>query len=597
MFVTSAMTDPAERVATIRDGLRVIGQGIAREPRLFAIAAAGALVFGALTVVDAWALGWATEHALIPAFRDGTIGAGVLVGIVAIFVGLALLRAAGVVARRMGGGIMAFRLQSQDRRDVVSQYLRLPLAWHQRHPTGQLLSNANADVEAMWAPIMPLPMAVGTIAMMVVAVVQMLLTDVVLALVGLMVFPLVVLANVLYQKWSAPVFTRIQAVRAELSEVAHESFDGAMVVKTLGREGEETQRFAAKAQQLRHLGIQAGRMRAVFEPVQEALPNLTVLVLLAVGVWRISDGLSATGDLVTVAYLLTIIGFPLRSIGWVVGEIPRSVVGERRVRAVLDETETQMYGDRVVPASTVGARVEISHLDYSYDPASPVLLDLNLSIDPGRTIALVGSTASGKSTLATLLMRLVDPDQGAIRLDGIDLRDLQAGELARHSALVPQSAFLFDDTVRENITLGAPFADREVWDALDVAQATEFVSAIGLEAALGERGTTLSGGQRQRLSLARALVRKPRLLILDDATSAVDPEVEARILGAMRRASAATTVILIAYRKATIGLADEVYYLDEGRIVDHGRHDELLERNADYARLVNAYDVDEEALG
>ena len=141
MFVTSAMTDPAERVATIRDGLRVIGQGIVREPRLFAIAAAGALVFGALTVVDAWALGWATEHALIPAFRDGTIGAGVLVGIVAIFVGLALLRAAGVVARRMGGGIMAFRLQSQDRRDVVSQYLRLPLAWHQRHPTGQLLSN------------------------------------------------------------------------------------------------------------------------------------------------------------------------------------------------------------------------------------------------------------------------------------------------------------------------------------------------------------------------------------------------------------------------------------------------------------------------
>ena len=594
--MTTAPTFPSERVATIRDGLKVIGHGIVREPRLFAVAAGGALVFGALTVVDAWALGWATDHALIPAFRDGTIGAGVLVAVVAIFVGLALVRAAGVVARRMGGGIMAFRLQSRDRRDVVSQYLRLPLAWHHRHPTGQLLSNANADVEAMWAPIMPLPMAVGTIAMMVVAVVQMLLTDVVLALVGLMVFPLVVLANVLYQRWSAPVFTRIQAVRAELSEIAHESFDGAMVVKTLGREVEETQRFGAKAQHLRDLGIKAGRMRALFEPVQEAVPNLTVLVLLAVGVWRIRQGLSATGDLVTVAYLLTIIGFPLRSIGWVVGEIPRSVVGERRVRAVLEETQTQEYGDQVLPSLTEGARVQINHLDYSYESGAPVLRGLDFHIEPGHTIALVGSTASGKSTLATLLMRLVDPDRGEIRVDGVDLRDLRAAELAQHAALVPQTPFLFDDTVRENIALGAPVSDEEIWAALDVAQATEFVGAIGLAAALGERGTTLSGGQRQRLSLARALVRKPRLLILDDATSAVDPEVEARILGAMRSASSQTTVIMIAYRKATIGLADEVYYLDEGRIVDHGPHNELLQRNDDYARLVNAYDVDEEGL-
>ena len=225
-----------------------------------------------------------------------------------------------------------------------------------------------------------------------------------------------------------------------------------------------------------------------------------------------------------------------------------------------------------------------------------MLRGLDFHIEPGHTIALVGSTASGKSTLATLLMRLVDPDRGEIRVDGVDLRDLRAAELAQHAALVPQTPFLFDDTVRENIALGAPVSDEEIWAALDVAQATEFVGAIGLAAALGERGTTLSGGQRQRLSLARALVRKPRLLILDDATSAVDPEVEARILGAMRSASSQTTVIMIAYRKATIGLADEVYYLDEGRIVDHGPHNELLQRNDDYARLVNAYDVDEEGL-
>ena len=214
-------------------------------------------------------------------------------------------------------------------------------------------------------------------------------------------------------------------------------------------------------------------MRALFEPVQEAVPNLTVLVLLAVGVWRIRQGLSATGDLVTVAYLLTIIGFPLRSIGWVVGEIPRSVVGERRVRAVLEETQTQEYGDQVLPSLTEGARVQINHLDYSYESGAPVLRGLDFHIEPGHTIALVGSTASGKSTLATLLMRLVDPDRGEIRVDGVDLRDLRAAELAQHAALVPQTPFLFDDTVRENIALGAPVSDEEIWAALDVAQATE----------------------------------------------------------------------------------------------------------------------------
>lgn len=580
------------REATLRQGLRIIGHGIVRQPWMFTIATTGALIFGALTVADAWVLGWATDHALVPAFRDGTIRPSILILVVALFVGLALLRALGIIGRRMGGGIMAFRLQSAYRREVTRQYLRLPMAWHHQHPTGQLLSNANADVEAVWAPIMPLPMAVGTIAMMVVAVVQMLLTDLVMGGVGLLVFPLVVLANVVYQRVSSPVFTRIQAVRAELSEVAHESFDGAMVIKTLGRESEETQRFHDKAAKLRDLGIKAGRLRALFDPVQEALPNLAVLAVLAVGVWRIRSGQAATGDLVTVAYLLTIVGFPIRSIGWVVGELPRSVVGEARVRTVLDETSTMAVGDHDLPVTDDGAHLRAQGIWFAYPHGGSVLRALDLDVSPGRTVALVGSTASGKSTLTTLLMRLVDPDAGAITIDGVDVRELAPGVLAKHAALVPQTAFLFDDTVRGNVTLGEDIGDAEVWRALRTAQADEFVSALpgGLDAQLGERGTTLSGGQRQRLSLARALVRRPRLLIMDDSTSAVDPDVEARILAAMRAASGSGTVVVVAYRKATIGLADEVLYLDDGQITDRGTHDDLLARNPDYARLVNAYE-------
>jgi len=272
------------------------------------------------------------------------------------------------------------------------------------------------------------------------------------------------------------------------------------------------------------------------------------------------------------------------------------------VHRVLDEPVDTAYGDARLDGDGRAARLELDALAYSYVPGQRLLADLSFVVDPGRTVAIVGETASGKSTLTTLLTRLVDPDAGGVRIDGVDLRELARGELARHVALVPQTAFMFDDTVRGNVTLGEDVADEDVWAALRTAQADGFVAALpkGLDSRLGERGTTLSGGQRQRLSLARALVRRPRLLVLDDATSAVDPEVESRILAGLCRpgggsaagsdADAGSTLVLIAYRKATIALADEVLFLADGRIADRGSHADLLERNPDYSRLVNAYE-------
>jgi ABC-type multidrug transport system fused ATPase/permease subunit len=497
---------------------------------------------------------------------------------------------------------MQYRMQAHDRREVTRQYLRLPMEWHQRHPTGQLLSNANSDVEAAWGPIAPLPMAVGTVAMMVIAVVQMLFADLVLAVVGMLVFPAVVAVNLLYQQLTSPLMTRAQQLRAEVSEIAHESFDGAMVVKTLGRESEETRRFAAKAEELRDVNVRAGRIRAAFDPALAALPNLGVLLVLGFGVTRVLNGQSVAGDVVTVAYLLTIVSFPIRSIGWLLGEFPRSVVGFRRVRSVLGAKGEMPYGDRSLPAvgraPRGGARLELRHVGYSYDPSQIVLDDVTFTVEPGRTVAIVGATAAGKSTLTTLLTRLVDPDRGEILVDGVDLRGLGHGQLAEAVAVVPQTAFLFDDTVRGNVTLGADVSDAEVWAALRIAQADGFVAALldSLDTRLGERGTSLSGGQRQRISLARALVRHPRLLVLDDATSAVDPEVEARILGALRSGAQDSTLVVVAYRKATIGLADEVVQLEDGRVADRGTHEELLARSPSYSRLVNAYEEAREAV-
>ncbi len=588
------MTDEQAKLrgATTREGFAVLGHAIRREPWIFVLSTIGSVLFALLTVADAWVLGWSTDHVLIPAFENGDIAPSLLWTVLALFLGVAILRAVGIVARRLGAGVMQFRMQAHTRRAVTRQYLSLPMEWHQRHPTGQLLSNAYSDVEAAWGPIAPLPMALGTVVMMAIAVVQMLFADVVLAMVGLLIFPLVVIANLAYQRLASPLMTRAQGLRAEVSEIAHESFDGAMVVKTLGREGEETQRFSARAHELRDVNTRAGTIRAAFDPTLASLPNIGVLVVLAVGTSRVLSGQTDAGDVVTVAYLLTIVSFPIRAIGWLLGEFPRSVVGFRRTRSVLRATGAMRHGDATLRGAAHGARVEVDALHYSYDGETALLDGVSFVVEPGRTVALVGATASGKSTLTSLLTRLVDPDSGRILIDGADIRELRKGALAESVSLVPQTAFLFDDTVRDNVTLGADVSDEEVWAALRAAQADGFVAALGqgLHTQLGERGTSLSGGQRQRISLARALVRRPRLLILDDATSAVDPEVEARILQALRTGGTGATLIVVAYRKATIALADEVVHLENGRIANRGTHAELLDRSPSYAHLVNAYE-------
>ncbi|MFL6075399.1 MAG: ABC transporter ATP-binding protein, partial [Mycobacteriales bacterium] len=468
-----------------------------------------------------------------------------------------------------------------------------------------LLSNANSDVEATWWVIAPFPMAVGTVLMIGIAGVALLLTDWVLAIVGFCVFPAVVTVNVLYSRKVSPRVTRAQQLRAELSAVAHESFDGALVVKTLGKEDAETARFAAAAGELRDTLISVGRARGTFDPLMEALPNLGTLAVLAVGAVRLGEGAVSVQDVVSVSFLFSIMAFPIRAIGWVLGELPRSVVGWDRLRNVLTATGEMPYGDRTLPATAAPAELTVEKLSFTYAPPvtddgpyepQPALRDVDFQVRPGRTVAVVGPTGAGKSTLAGLMVRLVDPDSGAVTLDGVDLRELAAGELPAHIALVPQTTFLFDDTVRGNVTLGADVSDERVWQALRLAQADRFVRALpdGLDTKVGERGTTLSGGQRQRLALARALVRRPRLLVLDDATSSVDSRVEAAILRGLREADLASTVVVVAYRQATIALADEIVYLEHGAVVARGSHAELLEAAPGYAELVHAYAEAEE---
>ncbi len=609
-----------------RRSLQLMGRGIRAEPRTYTAAIGISALFGATTVAVSQVLGAVTDRVVVPALEgDGVARDHVWLGGLAL-AGVAVTLGVTVALRRIFAGIGYADLQKRHRTGVTRQYLRLPMSWHRRHPTGQLLSNASSDVEAATGVFNPLPFALGVVVMIAVAAVALLTTDAWLALAALTVLPFAVLANLVFQRRMSPAIMRAQGLRASVADIAHESFEAAVLVKSLGTEDREEERFAGRTSELREANVRVGIVRAIFDPVIDLLPNIGTLLVLGVGTLRMRSGAVETGDVVSAAYLLTLLAVPVRAFGWVLGELPRSLVGFDRIARVLDSGGALTPGTRPLPAAGGGARIEMRGVGVdvpSGDGTAQLLRDVDLDIRPGRTVAVVGVTGAGKTTLVSLLSRLSDPTTGAVLLDGLDLREVRPADLTRQVALVGQTTFVFEDTVRSNVTLaddGDPDApdDDAVWQALRLARVDDVVRALpgGLDSPLGERGANLSGGQRQRLAIARALVRRPRVLVLDDATSAVDPRIEQAILTGLRsrdrtadrprphdrgvaegardpRADArysGPTVVMVAYRMSSVTMADEIVHLDGGRVVDRGTHAELLARDPGYRHLATAYE-------
>jgi ATP-binding cassette subfamily B protein len=585
---------PTSLRASLAAGLRLVAMYVRRHPLAFALAVAGAATFAAAIVASAIVIGDATDTVIIPVLDGGEPISGRLWPAVLAVIGVAVWKAAAITLRRTGAGYLQYANLIDVRRELIDRMLRLEMAWYRRQSIGDLLAVTDADASQATFILAPVPYGTGASLLLIGSVVMVLTIDPIMAVVAFVSLGLIMTVDI-HGSWNTfGLYQVVQAQRGKVSGVAHESFDGALTVKALGRETHETARFRTASDSLADTLASEGRIHATYRVVVEGLLSVVTVVILIVGALRIRAAAVTPGDVITIAYLLTLLFIPIRIIGFVLWDMSHAVAGWNRMQRVLEADELVTYGDLGPRPLASGAEVHGFEMGFSYTHGEPVLSDVELNISSGRIVAVVGPTAAGKSTLVTLMARLWDPSVGSIRLDGTDLRDFARSALPGEVAFVAQEAFLFDDTVRGNIAFGTDATDEDVWEAARMANAAGFIRELpnGLDTVLGERGTTLSGGQRQRIALARALVRRPRLLILDDATSAVDPSVETRILEGLRAADLPSTVIVVAYRRSSITLADEVMFIDDGRIVAHGRHEELMASVPGYGRILAAYEED-----
>lgn len=562
---------------------RLVRALVRHHKRTFAIAVGGAAVFGACTVASAMMVQLVIDDLVEPRFTHGSVATGRVVAVLGGLIGIAVLRAAGVVVRRTWAGRTVWRVTEHISADVVDQIVAQPVPWQRRQSTGDLITRAGVDAEAATAILSPLPFASGVVVMVLLSTVWLLVADLPLGLAAVCVFPLLITLNIHYQRRVDHFYDTAQDELGILSAAVHESFDGVAVVKSFGAEARETERLAVIAGRLREARLGAVRLRSLFESLLDGIPAAVNILLLLFGAYRVRAGAMSIGELTSFIYLFTLLVFPLRLIGFALSELPHSLAGFNRIRALLDQP---VEPD---PASTLhhapGNGVVLRDVHYSHDGEREVLSGVDADIPGGRTVAVVGATGAGKTTLLHLIAGLVAPTRGSITVPEGGAR------------LVFQEAFLLGSTVRDNITLGAPVDNEAIETALTVAEAA-FVHDLpaGLDTEVGERGVGLSGGQRQRLALARALVRHPPVLLLDDTTSALDPATEAKVLANLRSALGRTTVIAVASRPSTIALADDVLFLEGGTVVAHGLHEQLMDTVPAYRALIEAFEHDRAAL-
>ena len=500
-----------------------------------------------------------------------------------------VVKAALMVGRRLISGRQALGVEFDMRNGLYSHLLRLSFGYYDRHQTGQLMSRATVDLQGVRFFLgYGLIFFFQNILTVVFATAAMFWFNWRLALIALAITPILIVLAYRYSHISHPLLRDVQQKMADVATVAEENIVGVHVVKAFAQEPQEERKFARRSEAVFGQSIKANRQRAFYVPLISFIPLLAQAAILLVGGRMVVNGELSLGDFFIFNLLLGLLIFPLRSLGMWIGQAQRATASGERIFEVLDEPEEIANRPGAVELPPGKGRLRFERAGFSYGVGRPVLDDIDLEIEPGKTVALIGHTGSGKTTLTSLVPRFYDITSGRVLIDGTDVRDVKLESLRSAIGVIAQDPFLFSASVRENIAFGkADATDEEVEQAAKLAQAHEFVERLpnGYDTVIGERGITLSGGQRQRIAIARALIVDPRILILDDATASVDATTEARIRLGLREAMQGRTTLIIAHRLSTIALADEIVVLDEGRVVARGDHDELLQTSTVYREI------------
>jgi ABC-type multidrug transport system fused ATPase/permease subunit len=505
-----------------------------------------------------------------------------------LLVGIGGVRFFASTGRRLTTGKVSLGVEYDLRNRVWDHLLHQPFGYYDRWQTGQLMSRVVADISnvRMFLGYGLIFFTINIFQMGAVTVLLFLLNWK-LAIVALAFFPVLLAVALRFSRRLHPVMRDVQQKIADVTTVAEENVTGSRIVRIFAREEDELAKFSERSTAVFDASISAARLRAFYIPLIGFLPSIAVAVLLWYGGRQVIDGHLSLGSLVAFYSYLMMLVFPAQMLGWLTGLAQRAIASGERVYEILDAPIEMTESADARPLADARGAVRFEGVSFAY-PGRPVLIDVDLDVPAGKTLALVGHTGCGKTTLTNLIPRFYDVSGGRVLVDGEDVRALTFASLRAHIGIVNQDPFLFSATIAENIRFGRPEAtDAEVHEAAERAQAAAFIDVLpeGYQTIIGERGLTLSGGQRQRIAIARALVMNPRILILDDATSSVDVETEFKIRTALAEVMRGRTTFIIAHRPSTISLAEEIVVLDHGRIVERGTHAELIEGDTLYSRM------------
>jgi ATP-binding cassette subfamily B protein len=538
------------------------------------------------------ALGWTIAKISVPLLALQAIESGIdpydratLLKWSLAVVGVTVFVGAFTAGRRYSAFSISLRAEAELRRRLFDHLQRLHFGYHDRAQIGELMARASIDAKQVQMLLVFIPVAGANVVMVLGVTVVLLVLNAKLAVVSLAALPLLLIAGTRFSQVLHPVATDLQERLADVSHVAEESVSGIRVVKGFGAEQVEIDRMKQAAAGVYDRGMAMARLRAAFNPLLEVLPMVGLIAVLYVGGREVIAGQLTLAELIVFNFYILQLIFPLRMSSFMVAQISRASVSASRVYEILATEPEIIERSDARPLPDGGGEIRFEGVTFGYRSDTPVLRDLDLVVRPGESVALVGPTGAGKSTVARLVPRFYDVDAGRVIIDGVDVRDLRLGDLRDAVGLVFEDTFLFTDTVRANIGLADDgTSEADVEEAARLAGGHDFVADLpeGYDTVLGEHGFSLSGGQRQRVAIARAILADPRVLILDDATSSVDATKEHEIRASLDQVMRGRTTIIIAHRPATIALADRVVLIDGGKVAAEGTHGELLRTSAQY---------------